>query len=148
MEKLRIGQEEFELVPMGISSTDKTRSFTVVKHMEFNEIRTVILDGLTQIDHIGNDGQVANSYMDCVALKAITATHEEEQDTYTILLSTDASLQEIRALKLKNEELEGKVETQEEVITYMQETLDTLVLNTLEPVPTQEESEQEVEEDV
>jgi hypothetical protein len=139
MEKLKIGQTEFELVPMGIGSTDKTRSFTVVKNMEFNGFRAVILDGLTQIDHIGNDGEVANSYMDCVALKSITATNEEEQNTYTILLSTDASLQEIRALKLKNDELEGKVATQEEVIIYMQETLDTLVLNTLEPEPTESE---------
>jgi len=98
MEKLKIGNMEFDLVPMGITedTQGRTRSFTVVENMEFEEIRVVVRIGLTQIDHIGNDGTVANSYMDCISLKSILVN---EEGTYTITLSTDANLREMKDLK-------------------------------------------------
>ncbi len=98
MEKLKIGTQEFDLVPMGIyeDTQRKTRSFKVVENMEFEELRATVRIGLNQIDHIGNDDKIANSYMDCISLKSILIT---EEGTYTITLSTDANLREIRDLK-------------------------------------------------
>jgi hypothetical protein len=98
MEKLKIGSNTFDLVPMGISEDTirKTRSFTVAENMEFEEIRAAVRIGLSQIDHIGNDGNVSNSYMDCISLKSILVN---EEGTYTITLSTDANLREIKDLK-------------------------------------------------
>lgn len=107
MEKLKIGSNTFDLVPMGISEDTirKTRSFTVTKSLEFDPMKAAILAGLTQVDHIGNDGAVVNSYMDCVALKSITVN--EDSTSYTITLSTDASLTEIKALQAKLKETQS-----------------------------------------
>ena len=106
MEKLKIGNTEFDLVPMGISEDTqrKTRSFKVVKSMEFDPMFLIIREGLEKITHIGNDGQPAAVYSDCISLKRMAAEYGTEidgepQDTYLIELSTDASIGEIRALQ-------------------------------------------------
>jgi len=106
MEKLKIGSIEFDLVPMGIleDTQGKTRSFIVTKSVDFEATRTAVLAGLTRIDHIGNDGAIANSYMDCIALKSILYN---EEGTYSITLSTDASLTEIKALQAKLKETQS-----------------------------------------
>jgi hypothetical protein len=106
MEKLKIGNNTFDLVPMGISEDTirKTRSFTVSKSMDFEAMRTAVLSGMSRIDHIGNDGTVVNTYMDCIALKTILVN---EEGTYTITLSTDASLTEIKALQAKLKETQS-----------------------------------------
>lgn len=106
MEKLKIGNTEFDLVPMGIKEDTqrKTRSFKVIKSMEFEPMLLVINQGLEKITHIGNDGQPAAIYSDCISLKRMAAEYGveidgEPQDTYLIELSTDASIGEIRALQ-------------------------------------------------
>ncbi|WP_033166885.1 hypothetical protein [Clostridium sp. KNHs205] len=107
MEKLIIGNTEFDLVPMGISedAQRKTRSFKVVKSMEFDPMLLIIREGLEKkITHIGNDGQPAAVYSDCISLKRMAAEYGTEidgepQDTYLIELSTDASIGEMRALQ-------------------------------------------------
>jgi hypothetical protein len=106
MEKLKIGSNTFDLVPMGISEDihGKTRSFVVVKSLDFEPMRMAVLTGINQIDHVGNDGAVVNSYMDCIALKSITVN---EEGTYTIVVSTDASLTEIKALQAKIKETQS-----------------------------------------
>jgi hypothetical protein len=144
MEKIKIGSTEFDLVPMGISedAQSKTRSFKVVKIMEFDDMRTAILEGVTQIDHIGNDGNISNSYMDCVSLKRLAAEYGTEidvepQNTYTIVLSTDASISEIRALQ-------SQITALQEDNQFLQETVDALVLASLEPQTEQEGGETDV----
>jgi hypothetical protein len=144
MEKIKIGLQEFDLVPMGINEDTqrKTRSFKVVKSLEFEDMRTAILAGLTQIDHIGNDGNISNSYMDCAALKYLgqgygTEIGGEPQDTYAIVLSTDASIGEIRALQ-------SQITALQEDNQFLQETVDALVLASLEPPTEQEGGETDV----
>lgn len=121
MEKLKIGAVEFDLKPMGISedTIQKTRSFKVVKIMEFNDMRATMLEGMNQIDHIGNDGNIANSYMDCVALKYLGQGYLEEQDTYIIVLSTDANRAAWEALQRENTELRERVTLTEDALNEL-----------------------------
>ncbi len=133
MEKLKIGNTELDLVPMGIyeDTQRKTRSFKVIKSMEFDPMLLVINQGLEKITHIGNDGQPAAVYSDCISLKRMaveygTEIDGEPLDTYLIEISTDASIGEIRALQ-------SKITALEDTNTHLQETVDALVLASLEP---------------
>lgn len=142
MEKLKIGNMELDLVPMGINEDTqrKTRSFKVAKSMGFDDMEACIQEGMTKIVHIGNDGQPAAYFTDCTSLKKLAAEYGTEidgepKDTYLIELSTDASLGAIRALQTEITELK-------EVNSQLQETVDSLVIASLEP-STQEPGPQE-----
>ncbi len=103
--------------------------------MEFDPMFLVIIQGLEKITHIGNDGLPAAVYTDCVSLKRMAAEYGtdidgEPQDTYLIELSTDASIGEIRVLQ-------SKITALEDTNIHLQETVDALVLASLEPKETE-----------
>jgi hypothetical protein len=95
MEKIKVNGQEFDLVPMGISSSDKRRSFTLSTTVSPSEIEAAFTD-VGSIQYLSEDGKVLRTYLDCVSLKGYT--HDIGGETYTVELSTDAvekRLQEI-----------------------------------------------------
>ena len=116
MEKLKIGSNAFDLVPMGIyeDTQRKTRSFKVKKSMEFAEMQSTLETGITEIIYIGNDGQPATVYTDCVVLNSIKAEFGTEidgviQKTYIIEFSTDVNTFLLSELKSDFNKLDSKI---------------------------------------
>ncbi|HHV10419.1 MAG TPA: hypothetical protein GXX75_09110 [Clostridiales bacterium] len=98
MEKIKIGTNEFELVVNGITDRDKSRSFTIASEAQYAEIEAAFAD-TSNIKVVSEGGEVLTAYLDGVGLKSIRRDYEA--GTYTIEVSTDAmvvELKEIRAL--------------------------------------------------
>jgi hypothetical protein len=95
MEKIKVNGQEFDLIPMGISSSDKRRCFTISTLLSPSEIETAFAD-VSNIQYVSEEGEVLRAYLDCVSLKGYT--RDIGAGTYTVELSTDAvekRLQEI-----------------------------------------------------
>ena len=117
MEKVRFGTHEFDLIPMGISSADKTRSIRFVSDLSFDDVFNIVtnLDNYGQITIIGQDGNPLDVYTDTATFKYIGYTKDVaiDQDTtadvYTVTYSVDAVEKELRETKDKNAILENRL---------------------------------------
>ena len=117
MEKVRFGTHEFDLIPMGISSADKTRSIRFVSDLSFDDVFNIVtnLDNYGQITIIGQDGNPQNVYTDTAAFKHIGYTkdasidQETTADVYSVTYSVDAIEKELRETKDKNAILENRL---------------------------------------
>lgn len=107
MEKLKIGSNTFDLIPMGISEDTirKTRSFIFVSGLSYSEIIGIVSGTVTEVQHIGNDGNTIKAYADIVAFKGLGYYRDviigdgATADVYTVTYSVDAIEREINTLK-------------------------------------------------
>jgi hypothetical protein len=86
MEKIKINNVEFALLPMGIAETDKLRSFIVSTTLTNDEILSAI-SNISVIEYISESGEVLQTYLDGVKAKSII---NHLDGTYTIEISIDA----------------------------------------------------------
>lgn len=96
MEKIKIGDTLYDLVPMGLNQSDKDRSFTISSELPFVDIVQTFTD-VTSIQHLSETDEILSSYLDGVSVKTIT--RDFENGTYTIVVSTDAVVAEIKSLR-------------------------------------------------
>lgn len=98
MEKIRLKNgQEFNLVPMGISEQNKTRSFKITTTLTYEEIKAVFSDpeNISNIDYILSDDIPYRTYADCVSFKGmafetgVLVDGNTEADVYTVILSID-----------------------------------------------------------
>lgn len=89
-EKIRLKNgQEFELTPMGIRQTEKSREITFSSTLSTSQIEALLTDdNISRIEYLSEAGEVLNTYLDCVAVKAIQKNIEN--GTYTVDLSIDA----------------------------------------------------------
>jgi multidrug efflux pump subunit AcrB len=85
MEKIRVNNTEFNLVPMGISETGKARNITISTALTNDEIITAISD-VSKIEYLSETGEVLQTYLDGVKAKSII---NHLDGTYTIEISID-----------------------------------------------------------
>ena len=104
MEKIRISGHTFDLIPMGISSGDKKRSYTISTVLSHSEVETAFTD-VDKIEHLSETGEVLTTYLDGVSTKTIT--HDLENGTYTIVVGVDAVERELTTLREAIEVLTG-----------------------------------------
>ena len=93
MEKLKIGNTEFNLIPMGISEKEKSRSFTIEAN-SYAEVDQAFSD-VSKITVILEDNSEA-VYLDCVKVISII---DHKDGTYTVEVSTDAVERKITNLQ-------------------------------------------------
>lgn len=96
MEKIKLNNREFELVPMGIKETDKRRSFTISTDLAYSTIEKSFTD-VSNIQYLSESGEVLAAYLDGVSTKSITKDLEDV--TYTIVISTDTVEAELKQLR-------------------------------------------------
>ncbi len=107
MEKLKIGNTEFDLVPMGISEDTqrKTRSFRFTSQLSNGVVYDIVSAITTEIQHIGNDGKVSNTYADIASFKGLLFEKDvivEDgviADVYTVTYSVDAVEKELGSIR-------------------------------------------------
>jgi hypothetical protein len=85
MEKIKANNTEFNLSPMGILETEKTRSFIVSTDLPNNEILTAI-SNVSTLEYLSETGEVLRTYLDGVKTNSIT---NHLDGTYTIEISID-----------------------------------------------------------
>ena len=93
MEKIRINGNTFDLIPMGISQSEKKRSFTIIAD---SDIETAFAN-VGKIEHLSEGGEVLATYLDGVAVKSISK--DLESGTYTVTIGTDAIERELARLQ-------------------------------------------------
>ncbi len=117
MEKLKIGNTEFDLVPMGITedSTRKTRSFKFISASSYNDVIYVVSGHISTIQHIGNDGNPLNTYGDIAKFKSLSFEKDVElsagvlADVYKVTYSTDAVEKAINELNNQIDDLSNTI---------------------------------------
>jgi hypothetical protein len=124
----------FEMIPMGVSESEKKRIFKFTSSLTYEEIKTLFStsDNISSIDYILADGTTSKTYADCVSFKGLSFETDIEveegitTDVYTVTLSADAVEKTIKVLQ-------SKIATLEADKQMLQDTVDALVLATLEP---------------
>lgn len=90
MEKIKLKNGQlFDLVSMGITSSDKRRSFTFTSTLAFTDIELSFTDSnVSNIQYLSATDEILASYTDCVTLKSLL--RDIEGGTYTAVISVDA----------------------------------------------------------
>ena len=115
MEKIKLKNgQEFELIPMGISTDNimKRREFAIMSELPFEEIKAIFsnIDNISEI-HYTKDNLTSKTYADCVGFKSIKLDTDYKidentiTDIYIVELSIDAMEKELNEL---NEELKAQ----------------------------------------
>jgi len=102
MEKIRVKEKEFDLVPASLIESDKRRTFTVQTDIDPTELEAAFED-VSNVQYILESGEVYKTYLDGVALKSVT--HNIEEGTYTLEISTDVVEAELKYLREQIEAL-------------------------------------------
>ena len=100
MEKIKINNQLFDLVPMGINISEKSMSITISSALDYSALETAFSD-VSSIEHQSEAGELLATYLDGVAVKSIS--RDIESGTYTVVISTDAVA---KALKVQAEATE------------------------------------------
>lgn len=103
MEKIRINNNEFELVPMGVTENDKKRTLKLTSNKTSVEIEEIFSD-VSKISLILEDG-TEKTWLDGVKTTAIT---NHLDGTYTVEISTDAVERRIAELQAEIQALKGE----------------------------------------
>ena len=93
MEKLKIGNAEFNLIPMGMDEKNKLRVFTVEAD-SYSEVDQAFLDVSKVTVILADNSEVI--YLDCVKT---TSIKDNKDGTYTVEVSTDILAKEIQDIK-------------------------------------------------
>lgn len=96
MEKIKIGTQEYELAVNGITEREKSRTFTIASDAPYTEIEEAFVDA-SNVQVLSESGEVLTAYLDGVGLKSIKRDYEV--GTYTIDVSTDAMVAELKAIR-------------------------------------------------
>ncbi len=96
MERIKIGNKEYELAVNGIAESEKNRVFTIESDAPYAEIEEAFAD-TSNIQVLSETGEILTAYLDGVGLKSIKRDYEA--DTYTIDISTDAMVAELKAIR-------------------------------------------------
>ncbi|MDF2907138.1 MAG: hypothetical protein K0R34_2459 [Herbinix sp.] len=96
METIKINNQTFELIPMGIAQSEKRRTFTIVSGLPFTDIETAFSD-VSSIQHYSESGELLVSYMDGISVKTISK--DLEAGTYIIDIGIDAVEAELKQLR-------------------------------------------------
>lgn len=126
MEKLKLSNgTEFELVSMGISNTQDTRTFTFKSELTMNEVNQIFsnTDNLETVEYISAYETTLAVYNDLVIMK--TLVYNAVDEIYSVVISVN---EVERTMKL----LKNEISTLKETNLQLQETVDTLVLSKLE----------------
>lgn len=87
---------EFDVIPMGIDKKEATRSFTVSSELPYSDILSAFED-VEKIEYLSETGEVLAVYTDCV--KSLSITKDLENNTYTVIVSTDATGLELKRIQ-------------------------------------------------
>jgi hypothetical protein len=104
MEKISINGQLLNLLPTGISRTDKVRSFTISTDLANDKILAVISD-VSTIEHISEGGEILETYLDGVKASSVT---NHLDGTYTIEISIDAIERQLTDLRAEIAVLKAK----------------------------------------
>ena len=87
MEKIKVNSQTFNLVPNGISSINKQRSFTITSSLTYTEIESAFSD-VSRIEYLSEIDEVLNTYLDGVSLKSLSK--DIDSGTYMAVIGVDA----------------------------------------------------------
>jgi len=143
MEKILIGTQELNVIPMGINlnAQNKTTRFDIITELSYIDLENLLLteENLKVIKHLSGSSEVLATYTDCIALKSITKERGKyitddsvAHDVFTIVLNTDATVTKVRALEEGNVILKQENVILKQEIVELKELVDTLVVTTLE----------------
>jgi hypothetical protein len=104
MEKIKININTFDLIPMGIDQSDKSRTFTISSTLPPAEIESAFTN-VERIEYLSESDEILVTYLDGISLKFIQRNYED--DTYTITISTDAIERQIKELQAQVSSLMG-----------------------------------------
>ena len=93
---LKIGTSEFTLTLNGVTEREKSRIFTIESEATYTEIESAFSD-VSSVQCCLESGTVIASYLDGISVKSIKRDYDS--GIYTIEISTDAVITELRALK-------------------------------------------------
>lgn len=94
MEKIKIGNETFDLIPMGIDISEKSITLTIATDKNSLEVETAFSD-VGRIEHLSNEKTLA-IYTDGVSLKSV---RNNMDGTYTVIIGTDKVEKELAELR-------------------------------------------------
>lgn len=133
MEKIKIGLQEFDLVPMGISEDTqrKTRSFKFTSMLSYADVITVVSGAVTSVLHIGTDGNTVKTYSDLVAFKGLGYDKDVSiedgviADVYTVTYSVDSIEKDLNSLKTQLAAAQAQIDLQN---TQLDDLSNTIVI--------------------
>lgn len=124
MEKLKLSNgTEFNLIPMGIAETEKTRGFKLTAEQDINTVLDLVSnpDNFASVQISGASGDTLKIYQDITSFAGLSLDKDVQvednttADVYTIKYRTDAAETKIKAL--------------EQEVTILKDTVDALVLS-------------------
>lgn len=104
MEKIKIKENLFDLLPMGIKENNKQREFIIASELSYSNIELAFSD-VTSIQYLSEADEVLISYLDGVKLKSISK--DFENGTYAITISTDPVEMKLKEMQAQIDELKS-----------------------------------------
>lgn len=104
MEKIRVGINEFDLVPAQVSESPTERSFRVYAS-SYNEV-DLAFSNVLKITHIQEDEREI-TYLDCVKTTSIL---DHKDGTYTVFISRDETGRKISYIEESTEVIETTID--------------------------------------
>jgi hypothetical protein len=87
MEKISLNSQIFDLVPNGIVTNDKKRSFTISSVLPYADIE-LAFSKVDRIEYLSESNEILATYLDGIALKSLSKNMDD--GTYTVEISIDA----------------------------------------------------------
>lgn len=117
MEKIKIGNTEFDLVPMGIGEdiVKKTRYFKFISNLDYAQVINLVSLNTDNIQHLDSEGNIINTYADIVAFKGLAFEKDVviedgvTSDVYTVTYGTDPIQKEINRLNNEVDDLSNTI---------------------------------------
>jgi hypothetical protein len=106
MERIRINNQEFNLIPMGITTSDKKRSFTISSTLPYADIETAF-SNVDRIEYLSDSGEVLATYVDGVALKSLS--RDIENGTYTAEIGIDTVEKKLQSMSSQVDDLTNTI---------------------------------------
>lgn len=103
MEKIKINNNEFELLPMGVDERNNKRILTISSPLNSLEIKEAFSD-VSEVTMVLNDGQEI-TWLDGVRTLSIT---DHLDGTYTVEISTDIVERQLAELREEIKSLRGE----------------------------------------
>lgn len=104
MEKVKIKENVFDLLPMGIKESNKQRELIIASELPYSDIELAFAD-VTSIQYLSETDEILISYLDGVKLKSISK--DFENSTYTIAISTDPVEMKLKEMQAQIDELKS-----------------------------------------
>ena len=97
MESIKLNDGKvFEIIPMGITTSEKTRKYSFVSELGYEEIETAFnTENISSIQYLSDHGELLKTYSDCTILKSLSKEFGRQiedalvADVYSVVLITD-----------------------------------------------------------